>query len=154
MYPLCYPQPLCIHGNSWLLGSTTGHQQWLNQTGCWSSLWETYFNLCLLLTNLSGDSSWIVSLLYWNKVPWARFLFLLGVVTIFSSVAWVAKFSCQWLFVFWQCLTIIHMVRPIVILHSLAEHYVVCCFLWVLLSKFSHTYPVYSCLHHLYFHRC
>ena len=33
MYPLCCPLPLCIHGNSCLLGSTTGNQQCLNRLG-------------------------------------------------------------------------------------------------------------------------
>jgi len=41
MYPLCCPQPLCIHGNSCLLGSTIDNRQWLKQIVFWSSLWET-----------------------------------------------------------------------------------------------------------------
>jgi hypothetical protein len=74
MCPLCCPWPLCIHGNSCLLGSTTGNQTMAEQTWFWSlSLWETYLNICLLLlANQSGDSIysiWLVSLfLEWGSL--------------------------------------------------------------------------------------
>ena len=69
MYPFYCLWPLCIHGNSCLLGSTTGNPTMVEQTGSWLLLlWETYINLCHLLTNESWDSIWIVSLvLGWHK---------------------------------------------------------------------------------------
>ena len=141
MYPLCCPQPLCIHGNSCLHGSTTGNRQWLKQTGFWSSLWETYIHFCLLLTNESWDSIWIVSLLYWNEVPRERstsFVDSYWVSWQFLAVLHLLLNSSQIHFVFWQFWTIICMVfRTILILHSLTQCCVVSCFLWVFLSNLS-----------------
>ena len=132
MYPLCCPQPLCIHGNSCLHGSTTGNRQWLKQTGFWSSLWETYVHFCLLLTNESWDSIWIVSLLYWNEVPQERstsFVDSYWVSWQFLAVLHLLLNSSQIHFVLWQFWTIICMVfRTILILHSLTQCCVVSCF--------------------------
>jgi len=109
MNPLCCPLPLCIHGNSCLLGSTTGNQQCLNRLGSDHHLWETYVNFCRLLTNESEDSIWIVSLWYWSEGPQVRpssFLTLIGWITIFSCGADIivsdsVYFDSFWLLSFW-----------------------------------------------------
>ena len=55
----------------------------------WScSLWETYVNFCRLLTNESGDSSCIVSLLYWSGDPQVRS------TSFFTLIGWITIFSC------------------------------------------------------------
>jgi hypothetical protein len=83
MYPLCCPLPLCIHGNSCLLGSTTGNLQVWTDLALIIFIVGTYINLCHLLTNESGDSSCIVSLLEWgSSCEVTSLLTLIGWMTI------------------------------------------------------------------------
>jgi hypothetical protein len=142
MYPLCCPQLLCIHGNSCLLGSTIGNWQWLKQTGsdhhcerhtsicvfCWPKRVGIQFGLYPFV--LEWGSSSEVDILCW---------LLLGVMTIFSSVALLLN-SSQISFVLWQFWTIICMVfRTILILHSLTQCCIVSCFSLVFSKQFSNT---------------
>jgi hypothetical protein len=105
----------------------------------WSYLfWETYVNLCRLLTNESRDSIWIVSCLYWIEDPHARS------TSVMTLIGWITIFSCgadipvMWLCVLWEFLTIIFMVfETILSLHSSTMSYYVnglICFLLMFVS--------------------
>ncbi len=66
----CCPQPLCILGNSCLLGSTTGNQQWLNRLGSDQHHCEKHASTSVMCLPMRvGIEFWVVSLVYWNEVP-------------------------------------------------------------------------------------
>ncbi len=78
MYPLCCPLPLCIHGNSCLLGSTTGNLQCLKrihlimfivgnirQFLSFLDQWEWGFKLYCILVVLERGSLSEVYILFW-----------------------------------------------------------------------------------------
>ena len=124
------------------------------QTEFWSSsLQETYVNLCHVLTNESGDSIWIVSffVLVWGSLSKGSILLTrIGWVT---RVSCCTEHSCQCLYLWWQCLTIIFMVNgTMLILHSSITSYNVHSLLYlifvILLSSLSHINHVYSCLYY------
>ena len=123
MYPLCCPQPLCIHGNSCLSGQLLAIDNGWNRlysdhhcekhtsifVFCWPKRVGIQFGLYPFVLEWGISSE--VDILCWH---------LLGVMTIFTSVALLLN-SSQISFVLCQFWTIICMVfRTILILHSLS----------------------------------
>jgi hypothetical protein len=102
MYPLCCPLPLCIHGNSCLLGPTTGNLQCLkrihlimfivgNIRQCLSFVdqWEWGFKLYCILVVLEWGSSSEVYILFYSY--WLN-----------HTIQLWCWYSCQLRYVLWQ----------------------------------------------------
>ena len=111
MYPLCCPLPLCFHGNSGLLGSTTGNQQWLTRLSSDHHHCGKHMSISVVCWPMSvGIQFGLYPILYWSEDPQARqtsFLTFIGWVTRLSSCT---EYSCQWLCLWWQFLTLVCMV--------------------------------------------
>jgi hypothetical protein len=156
MYPLCCPLPLCIHGNSCLLGSTTGNLQCLNRLGsdqhhcgkhtsisviCWPMRAGIQFRLYPVCTGLKFlmqglHPFWLLLAESWYSV----------VVLIFLSVTmYILTVFDYYLYGIWihidtsQLNNVLYFNRLLCFLLNI---------LWVLLSKLSHNNTVYSFLYH------
>jgi hypothetical protein len=119
MNPLCCPLPLCIHGNSCILRSTTGNRQCSNRLGsghhlcvkhtsislvCWPIRVRIQFGLYPVCTG--------VKILKRGRHP----AWLLLAESQYSVWCW---YSCQQLYVLWQFLTTAFFIFwTILILHS------------------------------------
>ena len=138
MYPLCCPQPLCIYGNSFLLG------QLLAINNGWNRL-SLIIIVRIIRPFLSFVDQWELGFnldcvpLFWNEVPWVRltpFVDSYWVSWQYLAVLHLLLNSSQISFVVWHFWTIICMVfRTILILHSLTQSYVISCFFVSFLSN-------------------
>ena len=77
----CCPRPLCIHGNSYLLGSTTGNQQGLTRLGSDQHHCEKHASISVICLPMRvGIKSLVASLVYWSEVPQMGLTFQLTLI--------------------------------------------------------------------------